>query len=74
MGCNHEIGTKLEEFHSSKLAPKIRHIMTYSSVSAQKLSCPSSARNLFGSAQFGKFQLELLTTVNKYKYYVFLRI
>jgi hypothetical protein len=36
-----------------------------SSVSAQKLKCPArlnSARKLFGSAQLGKFQLELITS------------
>jgi hypothetical protein len=56
---NHDTGSKLENL-------LLFDINIVSSVSAQKLKCPSSSRFVpepfqLGSAQLGKFQLKLIT-------------
>ena len=68
IGCNHHSTcTKLENLDN--IFNPGKNIATFvSSVSAQKLKCPSSAwlgseTSQLGLAQAGKFQLELITTI-----------
>ena len=51
----------------------IRIVSIVSSVSAQKLKCLSSARNLHSSAWAGRFQLKLIST-SHYQKYIFCQI
>ena len=65
---NHDKSTKWENFLPGKKLLLI-DVHKVSLVSARKLRCPSSAQlgsqpSQTGLAQLGKFQLELITTLN----------